>query len=95
MVNKPFPKGDRLIHVWLYTDHQYFFFFHYSWQPLQAKELIKLNFHKNAEGRSIEVGILALVVKVLNPNFYFEVKEKVLNEIIRGVCSRAHNNNEC
>ena len=80
MVNKPFPKGDRLIHVWLYTDHQYFFFFHYSWQPLQAKELIKLNFHKNAEGKSMEVGILSTCSKysVLNHIFYFEVKEKVL-----------------
>ena len=41
----------------------------------------------------LKLEFLALVVKVLN--FYFEVKEKVLNEIIRGVCSRAHNNNEC
>ena len=43
----------------------------------------------------LKLEFLALVVKVLNPNFYFEVKEKVLNEIIRGVCSRTHNNNEC
>lgn len=43
----------------------------------------------------LKLEFLAPVVNVLNPNFYFEVKGKVLNEIIRGVCSGTHNNNEC
>ena len=31
-----------------------------SWQPLQAKELIKLNFHKNTEGKAAEKHIFFL-----------------------------------
>jgi len=39
----------------------YLLFYYFSWQPLQAKELVKLNFHKNAEGKGDEEQISCTV----------------------------------